>query len=163
MPFYGPSAGGGGAITREGGNTTEGTTTSTSEVDLLAATSLTLAALAPLNFICGLRKTTGAAALARIALRLNTTDLQDAEGWCGSGNAAIAGFYQGWCGARLTNYTTGGWNIAGASDQTPAEEASFTAATPTVEITDVVMRAQTGSASITMGADELHVYSMAVS
>ena len=51
------AAGGGGAVVREGGNTVEVETTSTSDFDLLTASSLDIGATSPLTILVNTRKT----------------------------------------------------------------------------------------------------------
>ena len=169
--------GGGGSVTREGGNTTEATTTSTTPVDLLTAASLTIAIGEPFSFTCPHRKTSGAAAEGTIALKLNTTVVlaPDAATDFLSGfsttNEAQDGLSHGIFGARAANYLKPGVSVyATYADGVNKGVLSAAAASmynnandPNAQLTDVVIRAMTGSTSITIGADELHVYSMAAS
>ena len=172
------SAATGGAIaigvTREGGNTTEATTTSTSAVDLLTATALTIAAAEPFIAVGAGRKTAVASAGA-IGLKLNTTTIAEASAsddtvWVSTTtNQAESGPFDFIVAPRVTNYVTPavGRRVAyiaagGASGSAVTSNLNRTAATaPTAQITDVVLRALIASG--TVGTDEFHVYTMATS
>ena len=69
---------------------------------------------------------------------------------------------------RVTNYLNSGGGtsvVYSGSVQTNRQTIApnRTAAAPNAEITDVIIRAISGNAAVTVGADELHVYSMATS
>jgi hypothetical protein len=171
------ASGGGGATVREGGQTTEGTTTSTSAADLISATSLTICGSDLATFIAGGRKTAGAAADAGMGLKENCTVIFEgiAGGqlmWRGeSNNEAVSGMMHKTFGARVTNYIDGmiiGQHNATSTGDTirtmsQGPNCNQTAAHITAQITSLVLRGIVGSASITLGADEMHVYSLAVS
>lgn len=169
-------AAGGGAITREGGDTTEATTTTTTASDLLAAASLTIAAAEHFLYQYDGRKTSGAASDVSCGLKLNTTTVFEAAsnsaGWnTSTTDRAESGAANVFVGARVTNYVDGlmfGPSLSHSTAQVhaysqtfPAQDAS--AAFPTAEITDLTIRGLVGNASLTLGTDELHVYSMAAS
>ena len=67
----------------------------------------------------------------------------------------------------MTNYLkseiTWETGLSTASAAAVGGNAHETADAPTVTITDVTLRAISGNASVTLGADEAHVYSMAAS
>ena len=151
------------AVVREGGNTTEATTTSTTAVDLLTASTLTLAALQPGYAVSVIRKTTGAATNASAGLKLNTAAVRAAAGWSGSTNASEQGGWFQFLAARLASYDLSTGFQALSSVAGLSQSVHDSAVAPTVEITDVIVIALVGSASITMGSDELHVYSYATS
>ena len=168
-------AAGGGSVTREGGQTTEATSTSTSQADLLTASSLTVAATQPFKFLANCRKSSGHASTVGFGLKLNSTDVQTTIAgalgiWTSSGaNAAQDGMSVATFGARVTNYlkcaeggtatfTTGGGEIY-AQSLIAADEAAL----PTATITDVVLQSICTNGSNAVGADELHVYSLAAS
>ena len=171
------AAGGGGATVREGGQTTEGTTTSTSAADLISATSLTICGSDLATFIAGGRKTAGAAADAGMGLKENCTVIFEGVAggqlmWRGeSSNEAVSGMMHKTFGARVTNYIDGmiiGEHNAYSTGDTirtmsHGPNCNQTAAHITAQITSLVLRGIVGSASITLGADEMHVYSLAVS
>ena len=160
----------GGALTREGGNTTEATTTSTSVTDLLTASSLTLAAAEPAMILHGLRKTSGATNDVRCGLTLNSTITFPG----GSGGvtstvdraedatvdyllqARVSNYVGGF--RRFTNCYAGGTTFAKFQH---GETTALSNALVTVEITAVIVTGLVDDASITMGADSLHVYSLA--
>jgi hypothetical protein len=164
-------AAGGGAVTREGGNTTEATTTSTSDTDLLTASSLTIATAVPFEFVFGHRKTSGAGDDCAWGLKLNSTTVgishtgTNSLGVTSTDNEAQSGGHKVGIGARATNYLRNAWGnyfTAGTSVAGNSLRPTRAADMPTAEITDVVIRALTDSASNTAGADELHVYSLAI-
>ena len=174
------SGGGGasaGAVVREGGQTTEAQTTSTTAVDLITAATLTIAALEPYFFIGSARKTIGAAANAGLGLKENGTVVLEAVAagsakiWrADSTDEAEAGSFAFHVSPRLTSYLDG--NIVGAfrvlggnthrlyiGGPTDAQAASHVNA----QLTDLILRGITGNASLTLAADELHAYSWAAS
>ena len=165
--------GGGGALTREGGQTTEATTTSTSAVDLLTAASLSIATNIPIWFVVAFRKTTGAADDVAIGLKLNTTVTGEAStggatplGKTGTGNAAAARYASVMLSPRITNYLRGAIGLAHGTEDTSVAVGTaptVTADQPSATITDLIIRGITDNASNTLGADELHVNSLAVS
>jgi len=165
-----------GAVTREGGQLTEATTTSTSAVDLIAATSLTLAGIAPAIVYFVGRKSSGAADDVITGLKLNSTITGEAAtsafaGWKSSTtNRAEDGAGTFWLGSRLASYTNGsqgrylactaaGVAVAGNVMSNLQETATF----PTAEITSLIIRGISDNSSNTLGVDELHVYSYATS
>jgi len=164
-----------GAVTREGGNTTEATTTSTSQVDLLTAATLTIAATEAFILVGVARKTTGAAAKVALGFKINTTVLRAAETGgninlygTGAGDLLESGGFFIVHPSRVTNYlrTTFGSTRSYGNNNSQSGGASATgedADAPTVEITDVILRGISDNASVTLGADELHVYSLAAS
>ena len=171
-------AGGSGAVTRDGGQTTEATTTSASAVDLMSATSLTVAALSPFSLVYDARKTSGAAARTACALKVNATVVGEAVslangGWqAGSADQAETGMCWVKSGARLTDYDggmAGMFKVNLAADGTHQNtHTSFdglfdTADMLTVQITSLIIRGITLHAGQTLGVDEMHVYEYATS
>lgn len=168
-----PAAGGGGAVVREGGQTTEATTTSTSAVDLLTATGLSIITTLPIQILVAGRKTTGAASGAAFGLKLNTTVVGEAViGGVdrilefSTANEAVGKSAMVFLPQRITLYEginsafglASGLGTAIAVGTTP----TFTAAMPLATIADVIIRGIT-SASVTLGADELNVYTLSAS
>lgn len=154
------------ALTREGGNTTEATTTSSTAVDLLSATGLTIAALAPFRTIAVWRKASSASSSqAFLGWKLNTTTVAADLALSLNTTNAVNGYFEVVGGPRLTNYTQGGGMIGGRSEGGTGliSGGATTAAAPTAEITDVVLRAYVANDSPTVGFDEMHVYSQATS
>jgi len=165
-----------GAVTYEGGNTTEATTTSTSAVDLLSLTSLTIQTTEAALLCVSYRKSTGAADDTALGLKLNTTVTSEAVsgglrvGDTTTSNVAQLGGSLIFLTPRVTNYTEGGagfygtYQTGGNGKLTNSINNPFqSAASPAVEITDVVWRGITDNASNTLGADESHAYSLAAS
>lgn len=171
---YEAGAGGGGGVwTREGGNTTEATTTSTSATDLLSVASLTIATTSVIFFIVSQRKTTGATSATALGLKLNTTVTGEASGSTGlvslgqtsTVNAVQSRLSICWIGPRTTNYNLRNSAASMAADRDTADvavgtEPTGTADQPSAEITDLVIRGISDSASNTLGADELNVYTL---
>ena len=167
---------GGGAVTREGGNTTEATTTSATAVDLLSVASLNIVAGAPVHLVFNARKSSGAAAAPAVGLKVNATTTCDptlgaAAVWgSGAGNETQDGFSHLWIGSRISNYdnayggTRGTRTSSTGSHVTAAvqQEASKTAKSPTATVTDLDLRG-ISDGTITLGIDEYHIYSYAVS
>ncbi len=158
--------GGGGAVTRAGGNTTEATTTSTTVVDVLTVASLSIAVGVPVRIVSLSRKTAGGADAAYHSLKLNTTIVRAHTKWGSSLNAAesaefISDFIYG-----VTNYLQAGracGYFQGADVTATIALNHFDANMPTATLTDVVIRGTVGAASFTLGIDECHVYTHAVS
>jgi hypothetical protein len=152
-----------GAVTREGGNTTEATTTSTTMIDLLTVASLSIAAAIPIWTLLNIRKTAGAVGRATTEFRYNTTSISNLYTFSTT-NQAEDFLVSLLLGARVTNYLDVGINsILTSSGQGTYNFNHSEHSAPTATITDVVFRADSDSASITIGADEAHVYSLATS
>lgn len=100
--------GGGGAVIREGGNATEVTTTSTTEVDLTDVTGLNIAATTPFLIIGSARKTSGAAVSLYLGLDLNTTTVRSLNGVGTTSNFLESGPFIWEINARVTNYLRAG-------------------------------------------------------
>ena len=149
------------AITREGGNTTEATTTSTTAVDVLTASSLTVAVGQPAFSTFAFRKTTGAADEIRLGLKLNSTEVRIPFNSTGVNNEVESGIGRFWLHHGVTNYLRAG-ALTTQSDNGPSQVGALsTADMPTVEVTSWVIRGRTDNALITLGIDELHVYNLA--
>ena len=170
----------GGAVTREGGQTTEGTSTSTSQADILASSSLTVQATEPFYFIFNARKTAGAVTAVALQLKVNSTSLNTVGGPGGttdlwgtsSTNQAENGVVAIFTGSRVTNYQAPMTAVRGVYpsvagigtiDFTNVTEMIRSAVIPIAEITALTVIGLTDSASITIGVDEAHVYSYAAS
>ena len=164
-----------GAVAREGGQTTEGTSTSTSPVDLLTVGSLSIAAASPMLLMMNFRKTTGATASIGFGLKLNSTVISEANqastrfGATSADSAAYDGFCHALIGGRVTNYPSP-VNGLSSSASNPARTGASrgtspatTAVMPIATITDIVVRSDSSSASVTHAADEFHIYSYATS
>jgi len=162
-------------LSYEGGNTTEATTTSTSAVDLLTASSLTIAVTQPFLFYVNGRKTEGAGDDAALGLKLNATVVAEAVSAnarpysASVNNRAEQGGAFVTSGPRVTNYfsaiqgSRSNYFVQGTEADTSTGGMAADADIPDAELTDVVIRGITDNALQTIGADELHVYSLAVS
>ena len=162
----------GSAVTRVGGDTSEATTTSTGDTDLLTIGSLNIPGATPIHYIADFRKSSGAANDARGGLKLNSTKIGGRTLWDTDGtNEAQSGIAHGIMGGRVTNYVagmSGGIETVFKTDVTrrvadvaPNTNESNTA--PTADVTSWIVVGSVGSSSTTMGIDEVHVYTMAVS
>ena len=175
-PFNAPTGG----LTREGGNTTEATTTSTSAVDLVSITSLSVATGSPIDARGLARKSGGAASNGGIGLKINATVVSEANAtaghggavWTGSTNAdrAEAGAFHVVGFVAQTNYAfTPAISTFSAEDTVPqliyaqVDSLGSTAEWPVATLTSFIFRAISGNASVTVGLDEVHLYSLAVS
>ena len=163
------AAAGSGAVTRAGGNTTEGTTTSNAMADVVAITGLSIGATLPILGIVDIRKTTGAVATGNFRLELNTTTVGGNVGTIPSANNAHSGFIRVWIGPRVTNHQkavmgqTSAYNLTdGSVTVTDVTEGSAGLA-PTVDITDLAFQGSIGDAAVTLGYDEGHVYTLSAS
>ena len=163
------AGGAGGAVTFEGGQTTEATTTSTVPVDLLSSDTLSIATTLPVEFFVAMRKTSGAAAVGAIGLKVNTTVTGEATDGdpitlarTGSTNAASSRYAWGVLGPRITLYSDSSFvqrTADGVDTVSLGGLLHNTADLPEATITAIVIRGKVSSASITLGADELDVYS----
>jgi hypothetical protein len=167
-----------GAVTREGGQTSEATTTSGTAADLLTAASLTIAAAEPAIIIYNGRKTSGAGADGGNGLKINSTVIAEAtesesgRGYVNNGtDEAQSGCCVIWLSPRVTNYLSGALGMVTRQQaSTPLTQSEMvldglcaTAAMPTGTITSVIIRVNGGAGGPTWAADELQVYSLAVS
>jgi hypothetical protein len=158
-----------GAITLEGSNTSEATTTSTSDTDLLAVSSLTIAATEPCTFFASLRRTTGASAQSGIGLKVNSTTTRSSFAWMHTAaDVAYQAMYKAELPARVTNYTQTGLILAIPHGGAHVHGTGFDSAgrsdnIPTVEITSMTLIANSANGSVTSAADEGHAYSWTAS
>ena len=179
MPFYGPSAAGG-AVTREGGNTTEATTTSFTAVDLLAVTSLTPDITKHLMVMAGARRSSsGSNSLAVIGLKINSTIVNEADIAAGVGlhiwgagsvTDARTGSIFLLLGSQVTNYLGGVMagqisdNGSGGSQSAWGRALVSSGFLPGAAVISVIFRAEgqdVTNPDPTIGIDEAHVYSLA--
>lgn len=189
-PTFQAAAGGGGAVVREGGNLdgtgpyqndaeTEATTTSTSFVDLLSLTSLTIAAAQAAIVTAVGRKTDGASSSAGLFLKINSTALNTASGPGGTDipwsapnvDAAYEGSLFMVFSARVTNYLSSLDMMTHTTPTTPGANirtylptgVMYNSLFPNAVISTIVLQGISDSASQTLGADEAHAYSLAAS
>lgn len=160
-----------GAVTRVGGNTTEATTTSVTKVDILTLTGLNIAASAPVLVLCNIRKTAGAANQGFIGLDTNNANTLTwnnslySSGTNRAEDAHVALRLE----PRFTNYINGVgitcvWHVSSGTAVANDRNASIVAGVlPTAAITDIDITGGVGDALITAAADEMQVYTFAVS
>ena len=152
--------GGSSALTLENSQTTEATTTSASETDLLTVSSLSIAATKPFMIWAIVRAASNGVTF---GLKLNTTQVVPATAVIPTDGSAVLWAY---VGPRVTNQLRALTGLAGygADSGTGALVyfRSTTADHPTATITQVTITADSNG-SVTAGADELRVYEMATS
>ncbi len=160
---WGPAAAAAGAITRAGGNTTEATTTSTADVNLLTVSSLSIGANIPIWVPCELRKTSGAADISQVGFTVNATVVIADDNWTSATNQAEAGFVETFLYSAQTNYARAGYQKMGGQALNPVLFRFYSADIPIATITSLIVTARSANSLITTGADEMHVYTYAVS
>ena len=157
------AAAAGGALTRLGSVTTEATTTSTSDVDLLTISGLSIAAGVPILTYCAVRKTTGAANIARGGLKLNTTQVRVAGTWSSTTDQVEDGIVTQIVITGDTDYQ-GAFTFLGNSEQGAiSNHFEATAAVPIATVTDIIFLGKVNDGAITMGVKHFHAYSFSVS
>ncbi|MCH8989853.1 MAG: hypothetical protein IIA92_13740 [Chloroflexi bacterium] len=164
-----------GAVTHEGGNTTEATTTSTTPVDLLTVSGLSIAVGLWVNVKAMIRKGATVNSSVGAGLKINSTIIGEAaagaaDRFAGMGVSSVAESRvgQAWLGPRITNYVdVGSMGLASGisnSDNSVGTGPNISADTPIATITTIVLRGDCDATSgVTMGADELQIYSLATS
>ena len=147
----------------EGSNTTEATTTSTSEVDLLTVSSLSIAVAAQVLMRVALRKTTGATSDPMFRVKLNTTSVSSTNrSWAESANEADETLLSCYFVYGVASYLRAGyWNARGYNNPNLRHD-GFNADMPTATLTDVIARVRVENTAVTYGADEMHVWTLAV-
>ena len=165
-------AGTAGSFELVGTNTAEQTTTSTTVLDLVTVT-LTRAVLVSeaLRIMVGYRKTSGAASVAQLGLKLNTTTVLSPSsfGFLGQTtnvNQAEDGIAIVDISPRSTNYLGGVIgsyrtvvSATGAAAQVmTAVAAGLDALMPNASLTSITIRGLTASAAQTLGVKEVKVY-----
>ncbi len=151
-----------------GSNTTEQTTTSTSAVDLVTISGLSIPATSPVMIVGNWRKTAGAAAAVGFGLKVNSTVVGEASvsspivANSTAANEAQTGGFVVFLMPRRTNYQGGAFGFynqrrgATSSGNTPANDADI----PIATITSIALRAISGSASVTAAITDVRVYEM---
>ena len=154
-------------LTWIGSDTTERSTTSTSTVTLSTIT-VSVVATTPIMVTGLVRKTAGAAAVASLGLKLNATQVIAEGAVFSATDRAEYGYFEFIIPPRLgalyprttlmRAYTTEG---SGGTPETTRVSAAETDM-PTASITSVIITGTSGSASVTLAVDEIHVYKMGV-
>lgn len=165
----------GGSWTYEGGNTTEYTTTSTSNADLVTISSLNIAAAKQLVICTRWHSTADASAFrAGGVLQLNGADYSTSLKDVGydSASSISESFLIQWINPREASYSDGGMNLAGGSygtggglfdNQFGLPYNAGGTAWDTEAITSVKIGGRVGNASITLKLKGVYIYSIATS
>lgn len=149
-----------GAVTRAGGNTVEATTTSTTEVALISLTA-TAGAASPVRITASVRKSGGAAATATVFPLANGGYLTNPTSivWSSATNQAEAGAYVIDMGTGVAGYVKrGGVGTIGRGNDTVLNQFFINNGGDLSNLTSVGMQGLVGDAAITLGADELTMY-----
>lgn len=151
----------------EGSNLTEGTTTSTSEVDLLAVGSLSIAVTKPILIICNIRKSAGSPNGGYVGLKLNDSVVIVADDlWASNVDEVASAVLWVWIGPRVAGYERAGvmliWGMRGGGGTVGQFLRFADADMPIAVITDVAIRGKVANPACTQAADDLRVYSLAV-
>jgi hypothetical protein len=170
------AAGGGGAVTYAGGDVSETTTTSATPSNILSA-SVSIAATLPFTFVVNGRRATGNANVGVLGLSLNSTIINEAVESESSNNLWFAdaasddrnGMAHVVIGSRAAGYLDGilvgtGKRSAGGANTGSFFSVASRQDNPFVVETITTVNIRGASAGgATLGADELHVYSLATS
>src|SRR3990167_128498 len=161
--------GGSGGLTRVGGNTTEGTTISTSAVDIVTVSSLSIAANTPVMIVAALRKSTGDASAAYIGLKINSTVVEGGEttgnNWSSTANEVQTGIFVCFL-LPSASYLRAGYAFfdgQGASAGNAGTMRFRDSDAPNATIASIAIRGSVANAANTMGVDDVHVYTLATS
>lgn len=149
----------------EGSSVTEGTSTSTSDADLVTISGLLIPVTAAVRITYSGRKTSGAAADALLGLKINSTVVVSTThvGLMLLSNAANEAMYgQGviTIGPRETNYLnniSGQWSVRGSTGYTGTVYDVLTNPIPNATITSITIIGKVSSASITVAAKNVYV------
>lgn len=141
----------------EGINETEVTTTSTTIVDLISLTGLSIAVGDPVLIIVNTRKTTGAADNARIGFKINSTNVRALVSMYAATNANESVMVMFMIGARNASYLRSGQLMAATEGAADIQE--FSSDMPNAVITSVTIQGAVDNALITLATDNLKVYS----
>jgi hypothetical protein len=145
-----------------GSETTEATTTSVADVDLLTVSGLSIPAVTPILIWVNLRKTAGAPNFAQVGLKLNATVVRSAVNWSTATDRAEQGVAIFYIPGRVTNYNQNGFVVTHNNFQGTSTAQNFNAAAPLVAITDISLRAAVDAVAVTMGADEMRIWTLPV-
>ena len=157
-----------GAVTRAGGQTTEATTTSTTAVDLTVSGAISI----PVGGVQGevralIRKTSGSARFMSVGLTFNATQVRapttvtDSADNTGS-SWLYDRFYTFLAGySDATTLVVGYHSHQNGTSAVVSHLGIFTALDAT--ITSITIRGLVGADNITMGADEMHIYTFSTS
>ena len=162
------------AVIRWDGTSGAGTT-STSAVDLLSVSSLSIAATTHIWAAASVRQTANTNRVVGFGMKLNTTVISEAESsynqsdllWVGEQSVAISGAFLMHMGSRVANFLDGKTRMSSRAKSSVILDLGMSLRAennmPTATITDVVTRAVCTATAIAGAADEMHVYTLAVS
>lgn len=157
------------AIQKEGEQATEATTTSTSAVDLITVSSLSIAVGRTVLITGKVRKTSGAASQGCFGLKVNSTVVGEADS---SGQPAVArtsstdqaesGSFSIIIPPRTADYLYAAHaeHAGGPGWSSTVAQPTKTAALPNAEITSVTIRALCNGSGITIAAKDVQVWTL---
>lgn len=154
----------GGIYTLVGMNTTEQSTVSTTDVDLVTVSNLNIPLTQSIRILVNFRKSAGSADLAGIGLKLNATTVAVSRnlGILLNYNEVTTGFSVIDIGPRSANYLrngAGSFASSGASGSNAGSLAPFvTAAAPNAVITSITIIGKTDNAAQTLFVKEVLVF-----
>ena len=155
-----PSAG---ALTWVGGDTTERTTATGSQVDLVTISGLSIAQTSPILVTLSWRKTTGAAVGCSLGLKLNTTEVRGLFSVGVGTNTADSGTILFWVNAVVATSEGQGLLVKTSGQGGGNNVNDITTARPAATVTSVIIIANSENAAVTLAVDEVHVYTLAAS
>ena len=148
-------------LTLEGSQTTEATTTSTTAVDMLTVSGLTIAVGAVVWVTAAVSQTANTGINSYAGLTVNSTVVASAtRSWDSGDDSAQQAFVNNWFVHGVAGYLRAGYRLAIPIGANIRYE-GFDADLPTVEMTQAIFRGRVAG-STTMGADEMHVYTLAI-
>lgn len=148
-------------------NTSEVTTVSTSAVDLLTSSALSIPVTSGIIIEGVARKTSGAAAAATLGLKLNSTVVVEAvistyQIWVSSAtDRAESGAFRVEIMPRSANYLSAGvgtYSVTGTGTVGTGPIIAGTANFPNATITSIAIRGISGSGSVTLAVKEVAVF-----
>ena len=153
------AAAGGGDLTLVGSDDTDGTTVSTTFVDLATVGSLTISTNTGIMIVASIRKTSGASANATVSLKINGSGVGNNLVWSETNNANQSGLFKFWIFPHDATYLRGAFmqSASGAGVQ----QTNIGSDLPNAEITEIIVIGKVSSGSITMGVQYLKVYTLA--
>ena len=153
----------GGVWELAGSQTTEGTTSSLTEADVISVTGLSIAVGVPIKVVGSLRLTAdgGGARQAQIGLEINSTSVvtADATNFNTAAGTTQGGAFEVYIPPRRTNYLRGLFTYAGVA----ATGIPFDNDAPNATITSITLRGLVSNGSAVLGADDMYVYTLATS
>lgn len=150
-----------GGLTLAGSEDTEATTTSTSTADLVTVGSLSIPKTSTALIIASLRRSTGAANFASVGLKFNGTAIKADRRWSSAGNATEQGSATFLIPAHDSVYLNTGWTILAALTQGAELTQIDSSQLPDATLTEIIITGKVADGAITMGVQNVRVYSLA--